>query len=262
MPASADIQRMTSLAINPSSSTREAVVSKIPCPVIAAIGRNFPDVEVTEAGINRADFLGALAKRGFSPLLLKLLGGALEKASIASGKDGAYFDGADLRKTAFFDGLSTGIFRNGFNQQRFDELMAIGKDGKFGAPEIARMVRALNKEQHGGVKAMLFTAFEYSAVRQTNVGSGGKLDREFFAKFYQEGFLTERFHDGSVPKDTARVVYTTAKTLVCMGAQAAMGLVSGDADLPTFTALPGITPGVAAALAPEKPAGKCPFGHG
>lgn len=265
MPRWADTGAMTSLRIDSSLSTREAVVAKIPCPVIAAVARNFPEVEVTEAGIHRGQFIDALAKRGFSPLLLKLLGGALEKAAIASGKDGTHFDGDDLRKTAFFDGLTTGIFRNGFNQQRFDELMAIAKDGTWGAPEIARMVRALAKEQGAGLKAMLFTAFEYSAVRQTNVGSGGTLDRAFFERFYKEGVFTDRFHDGSFAKDTPRVVYTTAKTLVCMGAQAAIGAFTGNADLPALTPILGITPGASAALAlasSEKPKGKCPFGHG
>ncbi len=251
---------MTSMAIVSSVPTREEIIAAIPCPVIAAIAKAFPEVKVTEAGIERQSLIDALAKRGFSPRLLRLLNDALLQAARANGKDGTHFDAADLRKTPFFDALTTGIFRNGFNATRFEELMQVAKNGELGAPEIARMIRALAAEQKTGLKPILFTAAEYSALRQVTVGSG-KMTTAQLESFFRNGNLGPRFHDPSYSKDLGRIGWSTAKTLVCYGAQVSVGYFTGNADLPRLSPLPP-TAAAGAAAATERPKGKCPFGHG
>jgi hypothetical protein len=253
---------MTSIQPVSVESTRESVISKIPCPVIAAVGKTFPEVEITAEGINRQQFVDALSKRGFSPRLVKLLDGALRDAALASKKDGSHFDGNDLRHTAFFDGLSTFIFRNGFDEKRFNELMACAPKGYFDAPAIARMVRTLAKEQNAGLKAVLFTIAEYSAVRQTTVGANGKLDVESLKNIFVKGELGPLFHSAEHGKNLLTVGYSAAKTLACYGAQVALGVFNGNSDLPKLTPLPeeirATFTGAAATLEPAQP-GKCPM---
>ncbi len=244
---------MTSLAKTTSSTQN-------PCAFQAAILNSFPNITVTAEGASVKDFIAALESVNVSKGICKIVGDKLREAAVASGKSGKFFDGADIRKTVFFDGLSTYAFRNGYNAQRFSELMTASPNSTFGAADVARMVRAVAAEQHADLKAIFFTLFEHSAIRQILAGSA-RVNKSELEGFFSRGVLTPHFMDPSTKKTLPRIAFHTAMAALAYGAQAAMNAITGgdNADVPKLSPLPSpVSAGASAALGTAK---KCPFGH-
>ena len=256
--------QVTSCPRHQATAAREAAIAANPCPFQAAILKHFPNIEIRPEGASVAMFVAALRNVNVSRGACLVLERALRGAAVANGKSGEYFDAADIRKTAFLDGLSTFIFRNGFNQQRFDELMKASPNDSFGAADVARLVRACRSEQSdtANAKAVFFTLFEHSAIRHFLAG-GDRIKKGDLEAFFAQGVLTDHLLDPAKPKTLPRAFLHTAAAGLAYGAQVAINAITGgaNADLPKLTPVPPtLAAGAAAATEPAK--GKCPFGHG
>lgn len=243
-----------------NSLAKATSVPQNPCAFQAAILNSFPNIKVTAEGASVNDFVAALQSVNVSKGICKIVGDKLREAAQASGKSGEFFDGGDIRKTVFFDGLSTYAFRNGYNAQRFSELMSASPNTTFGATDVARMVRAVAAEQKADLKAVFFTLFEHSAIRQVLAG-GSRVTKSELEGFFARGELTPHFMDPSSKKTLPRIAFHTTLAALAYGAQTAMNFITGgkNADVPQLSPIPSpASAGAAAALAP----GKCPFGHG
>ena len=247
-----------------AATVREAAIAANPCPFQAAILKHFPNIVITPEGASVAMFVEALRGLNVSRGACFVIERALRGAAVANGKSGDYFDAADIRKTAFFDGLTTFIFRNGWNSQRFTELMSASNNDSFGAEDIARMVRACRNEQSdtANAKTVFFTLFEHAAIRHFFAG-GERIKKSELEAFFSQGSLTNHFLDPTQPKTLPRAFFHTAAAGLAYGAQVAINAITkgNDADVPKLTPVP---PTVAAgsAAATEAPKAKCPYGHG
>ncbi len=232
---------------------RHIAIGANPCPFQAAILKRFPNIVITPQGASVSMFVDALRSVNVSRGGCLLVEKALRNAAIANGKSGEYFDAADIRKTAFFDGLTTFIFRNGFDRTRFTELMSASPNDSFGADDIARMVRACRNEQSdtANAKAVFFTLFEHAAIRHFLSG-GTRIKKSDLEALVSRGELTDHFMNPARAKTLPRAFFHTAAAGLAFGAQIAINALTrgGDADLPKLTPVPPtVASGAAAATA-------------